>query len=140
MSRHDPSAAWRVLLCHKHPVSARLHFLVPQSRGVLLPDPLPALSVVSESEQSPAVQSHPAMALRELEQALKVKAGLQWVDEFRLHLEAPGMFLSVYLAALSGHDLIEPPAGTRWIQLSESIGMPWLDREILRRAYGVLIG
>ncbi|MFC3608363.1 hypothetical protein [Stutzerimonas tarimensis] len=140
MTRNDPAAAWRVLLCHKHPVSARLHFLVPEQGGVLLPRALPRLAVVSESEQGPVVQSHPAMALRELQGMLGVNVDLEWVDAFHLHMETPGELVAIYLAALPGYDLVEPPPRTRWIQLPQSVGMPWLDREVLRRAYEVLIG
>ncbi len=131
--------AWRILVCHKHPVSARLHFLIPQGQGVLLPAALPALSVFAEGER-PLVQSHPAMALAALHAEIDFPRPLELVADYQVFMETPGCLLSVYLAALPGHDLCAPPPGTRWIELPQSIGMPWLDRELLRRAYEVLLG
>jgi len=131
---------WRMLVCHKHPVSARLHFLVPQQRGsgVLLPEALPALSVFAEcSDDKPL--PHPAMALAQLRQRTGLPE-LEVIGDYQVRLEIPGGILPVYLGALPGHDLCEPVAGTRWIAITDSIGMPWLDRELLRRAYEVLIG
>ena len=129
-----------MLLCHKHPVSARLRFLIPVDGGVVLPQPLPALAVICENGESPQVQSHPASALRELQTALGLSQTLELVPEFQLCMEVPGAPLPVYLAALPGHNLCEPPEGLRWIELPQSIGMPWLDRELLRRVYEVLLG
>ena len=131
---------WRMLLCHKHPVSARLHFLIPRRSGVVLPQPLPRLAVIAEAEQGSPVQSHPASALRSLQQMLGIARPLELVGEFQLRMEVPGLILPVYLAALSGYELCPPPAGTHWIELPQSIGMPWLDRELLRRVYELLIG
>ncbi|WP_242673771.1 hypothetical protein [Stutzerimonas kirkiae] len=131
---------WRMLLCHKHPVSARLHFLVPQRAGVVLPLPLPSLAVFAEGPCDSPLQVHPASALRNVQEELGIGPALELVSEFQVSLEVPGMRLPVYLAALPGHDLCLAPVGTHWIELSKSIGMPWLDRELLRRAYEVLIG
>lgn len=131
---------WRMLLCHKHPVSARLHFLIPQDSGVVLPQALPRLAVFAAEGADPPVQSHPASALRHLQQVLGITRTLELVHEFQQHMEVPGLILPVYLAALSGYDLCPPPPGTRWVELPQSIGMPWLDRELLRRVYEVLIG
>lgn len=131
---------WRMLVCHKHPVSARLHFLVPTGGGVVLPQALPRLAVLASAAAEAPVQSHPASALRHLQQLLGIAGTLELVDEFALRLEVPGLILPVYLAALSGYELCPPPPGTRWIELPQSIGMPWLDRELLRRVYEVLLG
>lgn len=115
---------WRMLVCHQHPVSARLHFLIPAGGGVVLPQALPGLAVLAEEPREAP------LLCREL--AL--------VGEFRLRLEVPGALLPVYLAALQGYELCPPPAGLRWIELAQSIGMPWLDRELLRRVYAFLLG
>jgi len=132
--------SWRMLVCHKHPVSARLRFLIPAEAGVVLPQPLPPLAVIADQEQEAPVQCHPASALRVVQDALSVDWALELVGDFRLTMEIPGQALPVYLAALSTHELPEPPPGTRWIELPQSIRMPWLDRELLRRIYEVLIG
>jgi hypothetical protein len=137
---HEHLLNWRMVLCHKHPVSARLHFLIPQREGVVLPLPLPPLAVFAKGAADNLIQAHPASALRHLQQDLGILQALQFVGEFQVSLEVPGMLLPVYLVALAGYDLCSPPVGTRWIELTQSIGMPWLDRELLRRAYEVLIG
>ena len=131
---------WRMLVCHKHPVSARLRFLIPTEGGVVLPQALPPLAVIAENGESPKVQSHPASALRHLQEFLGLGDPLELITDFELTMEVPGEPLPVYLANLPGHNLCEPPEGTRWIELPQSIGMPWLDRELLRRVYPVLIG
>lgn len=129
-----------MLVCHKHPVSARLHYLVPEKGGVVLPEPLPCLAVIAEPGSEPPVQSHPASALSGLQQTLGLGRDLELVGEFQLHMEVPGLLLPIYLAALTGYDLCPAPPGMRWIELQQCLGMPWLDRELLRRAYEVLIG
>ncbi|WP_240500450.1 hypothetical protein [Pseudomonas syringae] len=137
---HEHPLNWRMLLCHKHPVSARLHFLIPQREGVVLPLPLPPLAVFAEGVPDNPVQTHPASALRHLQQDLGITQALELVSEFQVSLEVPRMLMPIYLAALTGYDLCPAPTGTCWIELTKSIGMPWLDRELLRRAYEVLIG
>jgi len=131
---------WRGLICHKHPVSARLHFLVPQRGGVLRPQPLPALAVFAESPERGDLLVHPACALRSLQRELGIEKPLELVADYRVGLEVAGGVLPVFLAALDGHDPCRAAIGTHWIELTQSIGMPWLDRELLRRAYEVLIG
>ena len=131
---------WRMLVCHQHPVSARLHFLIPAGGGVVLPQALPGLAVLAEEPREAPLLCHPASALRELQECLALGRELALLGEFRLRLEVPGALLPVYLAALQGYELCPPPAGLRWIELAQSIGMPWLDRELLRRVYEVLLG
>lgn len=131
---------WRVLVCHKHPVSARLRFLVPQRGGVVLPQPLPRLAVFAEAPAQGDPLIHPAHALRSLQRELGVEKPLELVGDYRVGLEVAGAVLPVFLAALDGHEPCPAVIGTRWIELTQSIGMPWLDRELLRRAYEVLIG
>jgi len=142
MTTTDTDAFWRILLCHKHPVSARLRFLVPEqaSMGVLVPEALPDLAVIAEPGQDAAVLSHPAAALQSLKQRMTCDDRFEIFSEFQLRMEVPDGIMPVYMAILSGNDLCPAPEGMRWIDLTQSIGMRWLDREILRRAYEVLVG
>lgn len=134
------NARWRVLLCHKHPVSARLRFLVPSNGGVCLPWHLPGLSVLAE-DAAGLVDVHPSLMLPVLAELLSLPlARLFVVPGFGVVLEQPGGLMPVYLASLEGNDVPEAPVGLRWIELPDSIPMPWLDRELLRRAYEFLIG
>ena len=141
-SSTDFDAPWRILLCHKHPISARLRFLVPENsrEGVLWPNPLPPLAVIAESDQAPLVVSHPAAALQSLKQQRALAESFEIFSEFRVCMETPGALVPVYLAILEGYELCSAPEGMRWIDLPQSIGMPWLDRELLRRVYEVLLG
>ncbi len=131
-ARADGRLGWRGMICHKHPVSARLHFLVPQRGGVVLPQPLPALAVFAEGPERSDLLVHPASALRSLQRELGIEKPLELVADYRVDLEVAGGVLPVFLAALDGHDLCRAAIGTHWIELTQSIGMPWLDRELLR--------
>ena len=132
---------WRILLCHKHPFSARLSFLVPKNTtGVLFPEPLPALSVISESRQNVAVQCHPSSALRIFQESIGVNRTIEIDSEFELFIETPNGLVPVYLATLEGNELFPAPDNACWVELLQCVERPWLDREILRRAYEVMIG
>jgi len=106
----------------------------------VLPQPLPALTVFAEAPGQGDLLVHPASALRSLQRELGIEKPLELVADYRVDLEVAGGILPVFLAALDGHDLCRAAIGTHWIELTQSIGMPWLDRELLRRAYEVLIG
>lgn len=138
----DTDNFWRILLCHKHPFSARLRFLIPEQRGqgVLVPEPLPSLAVIAEPGQDAAVLSHPATALSRLAQRMPLDERFEIFSEFHLRMEVPEGVMPVYMGLLSGFEICPAPEGMRWIDLTQSIGMPWLDREILRRAYETLVG
>lgn len=136
---NDTLSQWRMLVCHKHPLSTRLHFLVPLGKGVVLPRPLPGLCQFVDEAEEDGLYLHPAAALNELLAALALPP-LQLLGDYQVRLEVPGGILPVYLAALPGNDMCASPEGTRWMAFTDCIGMPWLDRELLRRAYEVLIG
>ena len=130
---------WRMLICHKHPVSARLHFLVPQRVGVVLPQPFRP-SRYSLNRRCWAI-------CWSILRALCAACSANWGSRNRwswwpITGSAPvsGEVLPVFLAALDGHDRCRAAIGTHWIEPTQSIGMPWLDRELLRRAYEVQIG
>lgn len=135
------SPRWRVLVCHKHGTSARLRFLVPMHGGVCLPWRLPSLSVFADtSSDQVIVDTHPALILQSLQTTLNLSTELFVVPGFRVCMEIPGALIPIYLVALSSHDIPAAPTALRWIELPDSITMPWLDREILRQAYEFLIG
>jgi len=146
MEKRDGSAnataiGWRALVCHKHPVSARLRFLVPVEQGVCLPWHLPSLSVFVEDESvQPPVEIHPALILQTLQNTLGMSVDWYVVPGFRVDFETPGAIMPVYLVALSDKDIPAAPPALRWIELPDSIPMPWLDRELLRRVYEFLLG
>ncbi len=130
---------WRIILCHKHPFSARMSFLVPDGAGVVFPDPLPPLAVIAGTAQDPQIQRHPSVALRHLQELIGVNRTISLVGEFELFIETADGLLPVYLAALEGNELFEPPAGMRWVELLQCVQRPWLERELLRRAYDAMM-
>lgn len=139
----DSDSFWRIVLCHKHPFSARLRFLIPQDAelGVLMPTPLPPLSVIADEGQDAAVLVHPATALAALKQRLGLDEHFEIFSEFRLRIEVPEGFMPIYLASLTSHDISPAPEGMRWIDMMETRGVKSaLNREILLRVYTELVG
>lgn len=133
--------AWRALVCHKHPWSARLRFLIPQQEGVLLPTPLPKLSQIAENETDGAVLCHPSTALRALQPVIREQGSeLEMISEFQLQMETPREQIPVFLLMVSSNDPCPAPEGLQWVEFLQCTRMPWLDREMLRRAYEILIG
>ena len=90
--------------------------------------------------------THPAAALRDLARYLDMPEDwLSLLGEFRLYLEVPHQYapdglLPIYLAAIAGYELPMLPVGNQWIEMPDSLGQPYLQREILRAAYEYLMG
>ena len=118
----DNDSFWRIVLCHKHPFSARLRFLIPQDAelGVLMPTPLPPLSVIADEGQDAAVLTHPATALAALKQQLGLDSEFEVFSEFRLRVEVPEGLMPVYLVTLTSHDICPAPEGMYWIDMMDT--------------------
>lgn len=137
--------ALRFLVCQKHPVSGRLHFLRFMSGQICGPQPLPKLAVLTELGRRTIV-THPAAALRNLAAMLDLPERLfTLLGEFRLSLEVPNQYapdgdLPIYLAAVAGYELPVVLTGYQWIEMPDSFDLPYLQREILKVAYEFLMG
>lgn len=135
----------RFIVCHKHPVSGRLHFLRFGYGHICGPAPLPKLAVLTEANVHTVVM-HPAAALRNLAGNLELPEHLlSLLGEFRLFLEVPYQYapqgmLPIYLASAAGYELPPLPAGHEWIEMPDSFALPYLQREILKAAYEYLMG
>jgi len=132
----------RLLLVHKQKTSARVRFL-RFAHGVTAFDPLPALSDINDDE-APQVVHHPNAYLRAAEQRLGLPAGsLEHEAEFEALVHTPAGPIAVYLTHIN---TIDPPfaeaeaLGGRFIAITEAIGGMPVEMELLRRAYGVLLG
>jgi len=141
----------RLILYHKHPVSARMHFLYFQYNdrrgGVCAFKPLPKLAVrndVSEYTCSDTLAVHPALIKTWGEQQFGLKSlSLQVEPEFCEHVEVPNGEITVYLAGVEGYEM---PVGemkqyhARFVSLMECVGIAPVEMLLLQRAYGVVMG
>lgn len=144
MTAGDLPADLRLILFHKQRTSARVRFLL-FAHGLCAFAPLPALSVLeAEGEGEPAVAYHPNGWLRLAEAKLNLAMGsLKPEPEFRATVQAPGGPIVVHLVELT---TIDPPfaeaeaLGGRFVALTEARGCAPAELELLRRAYGVVLG
>ena len=137
--------AHRTIVCHKHPSSGRLSFIRFPSGNIVGPEPLPKLAVLHE-QQNARVLVHPGVALRILGDALDIDPRyFSFCGDFRLFLEVPHQFapdglLPILLVAVAGYTLPVLPNGHAWMEMPDSLSLPWLEREMLRQAYEYLMG
>ena len=131
----------RLILYHKQKTSARTRFL-RFADGVMAFEPLPALSVVSDTHS--AVLPHPAACVKEAESRLGLPAGaLRPEPEFQVEVETPDGKVPVVLAEFTA---IDPPfaaaeaVGARFIAITEARSLPAVELELMRRAYEVVLG
>lgn len=133
----------RLLLAHKQKTSARLRFLrLPH--GLAAFTPLPESSVLLEETGPAPVAHHPAAWLRAAEARLGLAAGsLKAEVDFSATVCAPEGPVSVQLASF---ETIDPPfaeaasLGGRFVAITEARDATPVERELLRRAYTVLLG
>lgn len=135
----SPPDALRFLVCHKHPISARLRFVRFPDGGICAPRPLPKLSVLADSGGI-SVAAHPAAALHTLCRTLQIAdEKLMLLAECRTLVEIPGGLLPIYLTALVGDDPPPLPPGHTLIGLPDCFALPPVERELLRAAYDYLM-
>ena len=142
----------RLILFHKHPMSARMHFLYFQyddrRGGVCAFKPLPRLAALLDGPKVKTEGSefilHPAAIKTWGERQLALEStSLQMEPEFCEQVEVPNGEITVYLAGFEGYEL--PVAGlqehgARFISLMECIGVAPVEMLLLQRAYGVIMG
>lgn len=133
----------RLILLHKQSTSGRVRFLCLHS-GVLLFQPLPALSVLHDENYSPKIQIHPAARVREAELHLGLPEGMIHPEaEFQAWVDSAEGDVPVLLGAFAG---IDPPfaaieqAGGRFIAMTESRSLSEIERNLLRRVYEHVLG
>lgn len=144
-------AAWsmsglaRLIMYHKHPISARSLFLCLQDDRICAFQPLPGNGHVLLDKRFPSVLVvHPAWLLIQAERWLGLTPGSLALDSgFREQLIAHGAALTIYLARFESFD---PPVnqvelqGCRFITLADAHHLPVAELELLRRAYDVIMG
>jgi hypothetical protein len=136
-------ADMRLLLAHKQKTSARVRFLL-FAHGLSAFEALPALSTVFEYPPTSGVEAHPRYYLRGAEAALGLENGsLERVAEFNACVDTPDGVIRVRLATFTS---IDPPfeaaerLGGKFIAITEARGCAPAEMELLRQAYGALMG
>jgi hypothetical protein len=142
MSQPFPTGM-RLILAHKQKTSARLRFL-RFAHGLTAFEALPALSAVLDAPPVHGVEAHPGVYLRAAEARLGLAPGdLALEAEFHAAVDTPDGTIDVRLASFTG---IDPPFAAarrhaaRFIAITEARGASAVELELLRRAYGVLLG
>lgn len=132
-----------IILFHKHPTSARVCFLCSAEKSVVFATKIPDLATLIDEqtvlEKEELVTTHPAMALRELEQRVELSSGdMALVKDFRVRLDVPGEITPIYLAQFKS---IDPPfeavknIEAKFIAITEARGLPSIELQLLQKSY-----
>lgn len=136
----------RLILFHKHPVSARMHFLYFKYGGVCAFKPLPKLASIIEEDQlsEGKIVIHPSLISNWGEHQLGLETGALVAEtEFCERVEVPNGEITVYLAGFKGYELMNDKLEryqARFISLMECVGIPSVEMLLLQKAYGVIMG
>ncbi len=132
----------RVIILHKHPVSAKVRFLKQAYGGVCGFEPLPKLAEVMDdavSEKEDNVISHPKVICQETERFLGLEEdSLELEAEYFERVDVPNGVVNVYLVAIKGNDTPDEALAQKNTSLhliTEMRGLPPAEMELLRRAY-----
>jgi len=122
------AAPARLILVHKQPTSAHIHFLRFED-GIVAPVPLPKLSQVQ----------HPAMLVGRVATELDMDAkAIRLEGDFHAHVDTPDGAAAIFLGRIDTIDLpfdVAEKAGGRFISLTEARDLTPTELELLRRAY-----
>lgn len=136
----------RIILFHKHPVSASMHFLYFQHGGVCAFKPLPKLASIIDPKEKDIANTvlHPAAITKWSEEQLGMESGsLQAETEFCERVEVPKGEITVYLAGFKGYEIPDDQMdqlNAKFISLMECVGIPPVEMLLLQKAYGVIMG
>lgn len=137
----------RLILFHKHPVSANLQFLYFSYGGVCAFNSLPALSALIDDDAVADYCSsviHPSSISSWAEQKLQLESGaLQAETEFYEMVEVPNGKISIYLAGFAGYEVPHSflsQCGARLVSLMECVGIAPVEMLLLQKAYRVIMG
>lgn len=121
-------------------------FLRQDNKTVCAFDALPKLSTVMEREERPKDEkllSHPAQLLKQAAEWLGMEqASFEIESDYCEKVDVADGPLTVYLARFK---TIDPPEecadkiGGKFITLTEAVGLPPAEMELLRRAYEVIM-
>jgi hypothetical protein len=134
---------YRVILYHKQASSARTRFLRFAHESVCAFTAIPRFARLVEGEAGKMVV-HPSAVLREVESRLGLASGsLKAETGYRRHVSSPDGSIQIILACI---DTLDPPfealekTDARFIDLTQSRGLPRIEMELLRHAYELVMG
>lgn len=133
----------RLLLCHKHRTSARLHFL-RFAHGLLGFSPLPPGMQIVATRSPGAVVPHPAAWVHEAELTLGLAPhALAAEPDFHAEARSGADTIPILLACFTALDLpqgLAPRLGARWQLITDAKDLSPAERELLRLGYEFMIG
>lgn len=133
----------RLLLCHKHRTSARLHFL-RFAHGLLGFSPLPAGMHIVAARSPGTVVPHPAAWVHAAERSLGLTPhALAAEPDFHAEARLEADAIPILLASFTALDLPRELAtrlGARWQLITEAKDLSPAERELLRLGYEFMIG
>ena len=136
----------RVIIFHKHPVSAKVHFIKQAYGGICGFAELPRLATVLEDKtpDDENVVQHPQMIAKTVAQELKVdQATVEVVTGYLQYVDIPGATIKVYLAGMQTHDMPIAALAAKGASphlITELRGLPPAEMELLQRAYIAIMG
>ena len=136
----------RLILFHKHPASARLHFLRFDYGSVCGFKPLPKLASIinNDTVTDTGLVIHPSTIANWGEQQLDLQCGdLNSETEFCVRVEVPHDEITVYLAGFKGYEMPYDKVEThsaKFVNMMECIGIPPVEMLLLQKAYKVIMG
>lgn len=144
----DSSPQLAIILFHKQSTSARVRFLMSETKSCCFGGLIPPLATLIDEEtileKDEIVATHPAMMVNELLTQMGLKKGdIELMKDFRARLDIPGQIMPIYLAAFK---TIDPPfdevekAGAKFVAITEARGLPPAELQVLQKAYQYLMG
>jgi len=137
----------RVILFHKHPISANLHFLSFPHGGVSAFKKLPTLSAIVDDTDDIdrfGITLHPAVVSAWAEKKLQLTSGsLRTEPEFHETIEVPNGHIQVFLTGIASDQALQETQAKNEVKLLgllECIGMSPVEMLLLQRAYRVIMG
>ena len=132
----------RVIIFHKHPVSAKVRFLKLAYGGICGFEYLHELASVLGDyvlEKEDNVVGHPTMIARQAEKVLGLDDGaLDIASEYLQRVDVPNGVINVHLLGILGHDTPDEKLAEHGASLhliTEMRTLPSAEMELLRRAY-----
>ena len=141
-----PLTKTRLIMYHKSPSSGMTKFLRQDNKTVCVFAALPKLSTVMDPHERPSDEkllAHPSPLLRQAAEWLGMEpASLELENEYCEKVDVADGPLTVYLARFK---TIDPPenlankVGGKFVTLTEAVGLPPAEMELLRRAYELIM-
>lgn len=135
----------RIIIFHKHPVSAKVRFLKHAYGGICGFDTLPQLATFIDSGLAgySGQAENPNKVCSDAVQKLQLQKGILEVQEdFEKSIEVPGGIICIYLASIKGLDTPDEQLAIQKMSLhliTELRQIPAIELNLLRSAYEAIM-